>query len=501
MADSNIDSPARIPTGIPGLDEVLGGGLFEGGIYIIQGPPGAGKTIFGNQVCFNQAAGGTRALYVTLLAESHARMIAYMRRLAFYQENLIPDRLSFVGAFRTLEDDGLKGLLNLIRQEVRNRKIQFLVLDGLITIHETASSDLELKKFIHELQTQAVFSGCTMFLLTSAFDASQNFPPEHTMVDGLIELTTRLHGRRAERQLQVHKLRGSAYLAGSHSFRINQSGLVVFPRIEAWLAKPPGPDRADGISVTSGTDVLDALLGGGVDRHSVTVVLGPPGIGKTTLGLQFLSALAPDERGLLFGFFENTAAMRLKACALKLGFSELEGSQRLDLEWRPATEAIIDELAAELLGLVRAKGVKRLFLDGVDVFRKLTDEADRIEMFLIALCNELRALGVTTLISSETDLAGTLSGLEHRGHSASGLSAIAENIIVLRQAVLHSETHRLLAVLKSRDRRINLRAHRFEIGEGGLHIDPLPKFADEILREISSSFARGSIGRPDSTGR
>jgi hypothetical protein len=113
-------------------------------------------------------------------------MIAYMRRLAFYQENLIPDQLSYLGAFRILEEDGLKGLLDVIRREVRARKAQFLVLDGLMTVHEKASSDLELKKFIHELQTQAVFSGCTMFLLTSAFEASQNFPPEHTMVDGLI---------------------------------------------------------------------------------------------------------------------------------------------------------------------------------------------------------------------------------------------------------------------------------------------------------------------------
>jgi circadian clock protein KaiC len=499
MTEDTSHHPERIKTGIPGLDAVLNGGIFEGGIYIVQGPPGAGKTIFGNQLCFNQASLGARALYVTLLAESHSRMMAYMRRLAFYQENLIPDQLAYLGAFTTLEEDGLKGLLDVIRREVRARKAQFLVLDGLMTVHEKASSDLELKKFIHELQTQAVFSGCTMFLLTSAFDASQNFPPEHTMVDGLIELQTRLHGRRAERQLQIHKLRGGSYLGGAHSFRITDRGLVVFPRIETALAEPTEPDHADDGSVSTGSSVLDALLGGGFDRHSVTVVFGPAGIGKTTLGMQFLSATSHDEHALYYGFYENTAAMRLKARALNLKFEGLEREGRLALVWRPATEALIDEIGAELLGLVRSKGINRLFLDGVDAFRKLTDETDRLGAFFGALCNELRALGVTTLASAETNMAGPFPWLAFDGHPPSGLSPIAENIVLLRQAVLHSETHRLLTVLKSRDRRIDVRVHRFDIGEGGLRIDPEPKEADDILRQISSSFAHGALGRPDSS--
>ncbi len=97
-------------------------------------------------------------------------MIGHMRRLEFFEEAAIPDRMSYVGAFKTLEDDGLRGLLEVVRREVRTRKASILVLDGLITVHEKARSDLELKKFIHELQTQAAFSNCTMFLLTSAHD-------------------------------------------------------------------------------------------------------------------------------------------------------------------------------------------------------------------------------------------------------------------------------------------------------------------------------------------
>ena len=490
-------NPGRIATGIPGLDEVLKGGVFEGGIYIVQGHPGAGKTIFGNQVCFTQAARGARALYVTLLAENHSRMIQHVRGMRFFDETLIPDKLSFLGAFQVLEEEGLKGLLDLVRREVRARKAQFLVLDGLITIHEKAASDLELKKFVHELQTQAVFSGCTMFLLTSAFDASHNFPPEHTMVDGLLELHTRMHGRRAERQLQVHKLRGGGYLNGTHTFRIDDRGLVVFPRLECLLAEPSVPDIANGVAVSTGSTVLDSLLNGGVDRHSVTAVLGPAGSGKTTLGLQFLSTLKDGERGLLFGFHENAAALHLKSNALQLRFQELERSDALGIIWRPETEALIDEVALELLSAARANRVTRLFLDGIDAFRMLTDEPDRIGGFLSALCNELRALGVTTLVSAETSITGALSWLTG-GHSPTGLSSIAENIIVLRQVTLHSQTHRLLTVLKARHRNIDLKMHSFDFAAGGIRIDPEHNGAEAILREIANSFGPGPFILPGS---
>jgi circadian clock protein KaiC len=184
-----------------------------------------------------------------------------------------------------------------------------------------------------------------------------------------------------------------------------------------------------------------------VDRHSFSVVLGPAGSGKTTLGLQFLSALADKERGLLFGFYENPAALRLKARDLKLEFHSLEQGGRVDIIWRPATEGLIDEIGLELLETVKTKGITRLFLDGIDAFHKLTNENDRVGAFLAALCNELRALGVTTLASAETNLSGPLS---FDGHTPTGLSPIAENIVLLRHAVLHSETYRLLTVLKAR---------------------------------------------------
>lgn len=472
----------RFSTGIEGLDTILGGGVFEGGIYLIQGAPGAGKTILGNQICFAQAARGRNALYVTLLAESHSRMIAHMRRMTFFDESAVPSRMSYVGAFKTLEDDGLRGLLDIIRREVRTRKAAVLVLDGLITLHEKARSDLELKKFIHELQTQAGFSGCTIFLLTSALETDQ-FPPEHTMVDGLIELQNSLHGRRAERDLQVHKLRGSWFMGGRHSYRITKAGYAIYPRTEALLETPSVFDSADGPKVPSGIVTLDRLFGGGLDTHSVTMMIGASGSGKTTAGLQFLTGGPADESAMHLGFHENPMALKIKADRLGLPLSER--GDHVSLLWRPQTEAILDEVASELLGAIRARGVRRLVIDGLEGFSKLTDEKDRMAAFLPALCNELRALGVTTLATAELDSAGMHPIQPLAGVNQTGMSAIAENIIALRLAALRSESHRLLTIMKSRDRQTDMRMRRFEIASGGIRIDDDPLSAEMILSALS----------------
>src|SRR3954468_1224667 len=185
--------PKRVPSGVPGVDAVLRGGFLKAGIFIIQGSPGAGKTILANQICFHHASTGGRALFVTLLAESHSRMLLHIGQLRFFDPSLIPSQIFIISAFRVLEEHGLPGLLDLLRREVQAREATVLVLDGVMSIQETADSPREQKKFLHELQAQAVLAGCTIFLL-----GSTQVPPVaigHTMVDGVVQLQTKLYGR------------------------------------------------------------------------------------------------------------------------------------------------------------------------------------------------------------------------------------------------------------------------------------------------------------------
>jgi circadian clock protein KaiC len=175
----------RVPSGIAGLDTILGGGFFKGGLYIVQGAPGVGKTTFANQLCFYHIAAGGRALYATLLAEYHARMMQHMRGMSFFDAARIPDQISYISGFRTLRQEGLQGLLGLLRREVAACRASVLILDGFATAQRSAGDGQDFSEFVHELQGIAVASDCTMFLLASRQGTPHT--PEYTMVDGIVE--------------------------------------------------------------------------------------------------------------------------------------------------------------------------------------------------------------------------------------------------------------------------------------------------------------------------
>src|SRR5262249_30615040 len=176
------------------------------------------------------------------------------------------------------------------------------------------------KKFIHELQTISGMTGCTVLLLSST-GRSGGFRPEHTMVDGLIELCDTQVGVQTLRHIVVRKLRGARQLRGRHALEISSAGLKIRPRIAALLG-PEEDDPAPRAQAQAGFGVigLDAMLRGGLPGGSSTIVLGPSGSGKTMLSLQFLSAGArDDEIGLYFGFYERPAGLLAKGTRLGLG--------------------------------------------------------------------------------------------------------------------------------------------------------------------------------------
>ncbi len=448
----------RFPTSIAGLDTILDGGFFRSGVYIVQGLPGSGKTIFANQICFGHVATGGRALYVTLLAESHARMLQHLRNMSFFDEAAIPERISYISAFSELETNGLKGLVAILRKEMRARKATLLVLDGLLAASETAETSRDLKKFIHEMQTNATFHGCTVFLLTSG--ASNGINAERTMVDGLIELEDRLIDLRSQRSLQASKFRGSPSLRGKHLFEITDDGLRVYPRIEALYGTPEAiPHLQRGVS--SGIDSLDAMMATrGFPAGSATVVVGSTGTGKTTLGLNFLSRCSKKEPGLFFGFFETPERLRATGLGLGIDIEALERKGALTLSWCAQGEHAMDGLAHRLLEEVNRLGVKRLVIDGMAGFFEATPYPERIGRFFACLTNELRRRGVTTLMTLETrDIVGSVVPTPY------GVSALVDNLLFLRFVEARGEIRRLLSIIK-------LRGASFDHSLRELLIDP-----------------------------
>jgi circadian clock protein KaiC len=484
----------RRSTGVPGLDPLLEGGLLEGGVYVVLGTPGAGKTILGNQVCFGVARRGANAAYITLLAEAHDRMLAHMRRMRFFDPALVGGQISYLSGFKVLEGGGLAALSKLIRGIITDRRAEVLVIDGLVSAEDAAPSDRDFNKFIHELQVVASLMGTTVILLSSSH-RREPFQPEHTMVDGIIELTDHLTDLRTIRRLRVRKLRGSHPVTGQHTMEISDDGIQVLPRLEtrsvAIIEPPPG------LRARFGVPRLDRMMCDGLPSGSVTSLLGPSGCGKTILGLQFLHEGARQgESGLYFGFYERPGALIAKGERIGLGLLEDVNRGHLQFVWQPPTEAVIDVLGHRLLAAVHQHRVKRLVLDGVQGFQLAAEFPRRVRTMFSALSEELEAAGVTTVYTMETrDLFGPRIEAP-----VEGLSPITQNILLFRHVELRSQLYRLISILKMRDSDHDSSLCQLRITERGLDVGP-PFDADQILSGTARPAARRAPPTPGSRGR
>ncbi len=476
------DSPApltRLATTVPGLDRVLGGGLVRGTTYLVAGPPGAGKTILTNQVCFGHAQAGGRAVYVTLLAETNTRMLAQLQSLAFYSPTVLARTLHYFSAYKQLDTEGLGGLLTLLRAILRDQQATLLVLDGVLPARLKAESQLAYQEFLHNLSTAAEVLGCTLLLIAQTDHAYPQL--EYTMMDGVLLLHDRLVGGRAVRELQVLKLRGSGFLRGLHGLTISDAGIRVFPRIETlYAAQVPGAPTGERLSL--GGAQLDAMLGGGMRAGTATLVLGTPGSGKTLLGMQFLAAGAQQgEAGLMFGFFEPPDALVEAGERLGLQRTAFAEGGPIALQWESGLAASLDELAERLLGALDARGMRRLVIDGLAGFQAANVEPERLEGFLAALLTALRERGVTTLITAE--LRGWLGPAIEA--PVGGLAPLVDGVLFLRHVELHSQLTRLISVLKLRASSYDSRIREFTISDAGLAVAASFASAEAVLTGIA----------------
>lgn len=453
----------RLETGIRGLDTILCGGLLRGASFIVQGSPGAGKTILANQVAFFQARQGTRVLYVTLLAESHDRLLRSLSAFDFYDASIVDTEILYISLSKVLREAGLTGLIRALRTELVRQRCTMLILDGFLMAKDGGAAASEIKTFIAELQSHAALIGSTVLLLTSA--QTEAGSSEHTMVDGVLQLEEELVGIRGVRLIRVAKSRGSACVAGLHQFSISSGGIEVFPRLEALGST--SNDETHGIEerVASGVQGFEKISGGGLLGPSVTLLMGPPGSGKTTFGLNFVSTATPEYPALFFGFYESPTRLRIKARELRLPIETLEHGGALHVYWNPLRENLLDFLGHRLLDTIRTHRIRRLFIDGIAGFQRAAVHPARQIEFYSALTTELREMGTTTVVS-----------LEMRDSSGSAhtplpeYSSLMENLVHLRHVVIDGELRRSFHIVKMRDSVFDNGLHEVHIGQGGLRI-------------------------------
>ncbi|HKO46167.1 MAG TPA: ATPase domain-containing protein [Polyangiaceae bacterium] len=476
----------RTETGVVGLDAVLRGGLVRGAIYLVMGRPGTGKTTLGNQLCFEHVKRGGRAAYMTLLAESHAAMLKNLHTMQFFDERLINNGLSYVGAYRALRDEKLRGLLDMVRRVILDENATLLVIDGISPARALAENDVALKEFVVELQMLSAMTNCTTLLLANMTAADAN-DPEHTMVDGLIELAFEQFRRRTLRTIEVLKFRGTRHLLGRHELEISSAGVSVHPRLEDLLDGSEKPAPASDRRSPTGVRELDAMLRGGVLRGTTSVALGFSGSGKTTLGLHFLNTGAEaGEAGLLFGFYESPDRILQSSDRIGLKLRGHATDGLFSHVWQPSYEFGLDRLGERLLSEVERIGAKRVVIDSLDGFRQSAIDPARTIRFITALFGELRLREITTLLIDET-MKPSGPEMEMR---VEGISALVENLFLLEYMTVGPKMRRLISIVKQRASAHESTAREFFLTGRGIEVAPDAASAAEVVAHSDEFSAR-----------
>jgi circadian clock protein KaiC len=481
--------PPRIATGIPGLDPILEGGLLSGGVYLLQGPPGSGKTILANQLCFHQARNGHRAIYFTLLSDSHAAMFGHLERMAFFGGELVGSAVVYFSGYKVLEEDGIAGLARLIGKTMADRGPSMVVVDGFVTATEAAPAPGELKQFVRQVQTFSASMSCTTLLLSSSH-ARPAIQPEHTVVDGIIELSDDLNGLRSLRHLQVRKMRGTRQIRGRHTLEITDQGVAVHTRFEVGSEGARHGNSVGTERRAFGVAELDAMMNGGVPAGSITMLLGASGVGKTTLAMQFIAAgAAQGDRGLYFSMYEQPDALLAKSDRLQLGLQPAVDAGTIHLTWERPIEGVLDILAAKMMQQVRELGIKRLAIDGMHSLIRTIDFPERIRAVSAALAEELTALGVTTVYTLESpELIGAAGAAI--SVPIDDLSAMSHNVLVLRQIECDEIFSRTIAILKMRDSDYDGRVRALRITDRGIVLGRPPRFDPRSANRGRSTLPR-----------
>jgi len=457
---------SRISTGNRQADEILGGGFPKNSINVIMGQPGTGKTVFAENLVFHNADGDRPILYLTTLSEPQNKMLTYVQRFSFYQEDKVGTAIIYDDIGSRVSKEGIKSLPQIIREAIRSIGPKLIVIDSFKALHDLAPSVLEMRQMLHEMAGILTAYQTTVFLVGEYTDEHARELPEFAVADGIIQLLRSQQSTRDERFLRVLKLRGSAYLEGLHGFKIKPDGLEVYPR----LVTPEIPETYTAVEeqIPWGVDGMDKLLDGGLWRGSTTLLAGPTGSGKTTMALQFaLKGVSQGEPSLYVHFQENP--VRLAKTIRSLG-TDLEQVKQhgLQLLYVSPVELQIDSVVVSMFRRVREQGIRRIVLDAVGDLILAASDRQRLHDYLYAMIQHFNVNGVTSLLVWETVGKGVTSPTSSENNRFSFMS---DNIVLLSMNV-NEKAKRSISVLKARGTANDLGIHEFEITKRGARIEP-----------------------------
>jgi len=439
----------QLPTGVRGLDEIMGGGLPEYSFNIIAGAPGCGKTTMAHQIAFQNATEQRPALYFTLLGEPALKMLRYQQQFSFFDPAKLTKAIRFHDLTEVLLATDVEGVLARIIREVKAANPSIVVVDSFRSVaRRSVHADAEpaLQEFIHRLAIFLTTWQATTFLIGEYSNSEIRDNPVFTVADGIFWLTQNTERNSVVRKLQILKLRGQASVPGVHTIRISGDGLQAFSRTLGMERSKPKPSRR--ARVSTGIPELDTMLGGGVLRGDSVLVSGPSGTGKSALATHFLAeGLRRGETCIAAIFEERPEGYAARAAAFGLDLATPQKHGTLELLYLRPLDLSVDETLREVLDAVKRLGAKRLVIDSLVGFEMALAPGFRVDFreSLYRMIASLTGAGVTILTTVEIE--DTFTAFEFSRYT---ISFLTDDIIRLRYVEIDGQLRKVMAVVKMR---------------------------------------------------
>jgi len=458
----------RLATGVPGLDDVFGGGLPEFSFNLIAGPPGSGKTTLAHQMMFALATPSRPALYFTVLGEPPLKMFRYQQQFEFFDTEKVGQSIHFINLAEETSTGDLSKVLARVIAEVEAYGPSLVFVDSFRSVILAGEGDsnpfISLQQFVQQLGMLMTSWQATTFLLGEYF-SDDDPSPVFTVADGLIWLRQSVQSNSMVRKMEIMKMRGQPSLPGLHTFRITHNGVQVFApaALAPLMSWQPAlePDQR----LKMGVPKLDTMMGGGLPRGYSLLVAGPSGSGKSILASAFLAEGARvGETGVIAAFEQRPKQSRGMALA------ELIESDRVGVVDTRSLALSVDEITMLLIAEIRRLKATRVVIDSLSGFELALAPTFREDFreSLSRLVSALTDIGVTVLMTSE--LEDRYSELRF---SPYGTAFLTDAIIVHRYIEVEGRLKRVMAVVKMRASAHSNALHLFHIDDDGIKVDEM----------------------------
>jgi len=473
----------QLTTGVPGLDEILAGGLPEFSFNIIAGAPGCGKTTMAHQFVFANATTERPAIYFTVLGEPALKMLRYQQQYSFFDVSKLNTAVRFVNLSDVLTERGLDGVMEEITKELESANPGTVVVDSFRTLLRNpgkGKDEMTPAVFVERLGLLLTGWQATTYLVGEYAETELRDSPVFAVADGLFWLFQDVDRNSIVRKLQVMKMRGQGSVPGKHTFRITDDGIRAYSRTLGLISRKRNIPSVNRLS--TGIPELDVMMGGGIPEGDSFLVSGASGTGKSLLATQFIAeGLRQGEPGIVAIFEESTDeyAERANSFGLNLQPAIKDGSLKL-MYLRPL-DLSVDETVHAIIEEIKKTGAKRLAIDSLAGFEMALAPAFRTDFreSLYRMIFSLTGAGVTILSTLEME-----ESFKELRFSTFLISFLTDDIIRLRYVEIDGQLRKILMVVKMRGGDHSKDIREYEITSTGFVIGGRPRGYDHLITGI-----------------